>query len=370
MPQNKNHHFVPQFYLRRFGSGGFVAAFNLAARKHIARASIAGQCQRPYLYGKDQSVEAQLTAIEGLAARVIRDAVDDLRLPVVPSEADAALLRFLSYQWGRTPAAGAAANAMATKMARAIFKAPGVVPEDLRHHIDDVEVRHVEPVMFSLQLAASIGPTLLDLQKCILVNETGLEFITSDAPVVMHNSWCEGVTWQGTTGFASAGLQVVLPLSPRRALLLFDRDVYAVGCRQAPVAVGIKESRDVEALNAMQMSTAQNSLYYSGHAATAASIDGLPTTWWKPAEASVAVNRALDEENKSQLVHLFRRSEARLRVSFLRLLKKATRVPLKERSNKYREVAMAVDEALRGPRHERYESPASAVGKVWKTVSD
>ena len=65
MPQNKNHHFVPQFYLRRFGSDRFVAAFTLAGRRHVPRASIAGQCQRPYLYGKDPAVEAKLSAIEG-----------------------------------------------------------------------------------------------------------------------------------------------------------------------------------------------------------------------------------------------------------------------------------------------------------------
>lgn len=255
-------------------------------------------------------------------------------------------------------------------MARAVLKAPGAIPDELRGHVDEVELRHRDPVGFSLAIARSLAPLLLDMRMCVLVNETDLEFITSDAPIVMHNAWCEGVDWQGTTGFASAGLQVVLPLSPTRALLLFDRDVYAVGCRQAPVDVVLKTTRDVEAVNALQMSVAQDNLYYSGDEATARCIESLPQSWWQAAEATVAVQRALDDENRSQLVHMYRRSPARLPLSFLRVLKKATRVPLRERPRAYRPMALAVDERLRGSRRERYEAPATAVGRVWKLVRD
>jgi hypothetical protein len=74
--QNKNHHFVPQFYLRRFGADRFVALYNIARGQHVPRASIAGQCQRPYLYGKDQVIEKALCELEGAAARIIADIVE------------------------------------------------------------------------------------------------------------------------------------------------------------------------------------------------------------------------------------------------------------------------------------------------------
>lgn len=211
---------------------------------------------------------------------------------------------------------------------------------------------------------------LLDLHKVILVNETELEFITSDAPVIMHNAWCEGVTWQGTTGFASSGLQILLPLSPRRALLMFDRDVYAVGCKQAPVTVDIMNAADVEAINAMQMTTTQGNIYYSGDARTASSIDRLPRSWYQPAGTSVAVQRAIDDDAGSQLVHLYQKVVARLPLSFLRVKKKASSVPLKQRARQYRQLALAVDEMMRGLREQRYAAPETAIGRVWKGVPD
>jgi len=368
--QNKNHHFVPQFYLRRFGTGRFVALYNVARDHHVPTASIAGQCQKPYLYGKDQVVEKALCELEGDAARITGDMIEHLRLPATPSKEDAAVLRFISYQWGRTPAAGESANAIVTKLSRAILKAPGAVPDDLKKHIDDVQVRHADPVLFSLRLAGSLGPMLLDLYKVILINEAEIEFVTSDAPVVMHNAWCEGVTWQGTTGFASSGLQVLLPLSPRRALLLFDRHVYAVGCKQAPVTVSVKSIRDVEAINAMQMTTTQGNIYYSGEARTAASIGQLPKVQAQSAGDTVAVQRALDAEGGSQLIHLYRKVEARLPLSFLRVKKAAAGVPLRERARQHRPLALAVDEVMRGPREQQYSSPDAAVGRSWKAVQD
>ncbi len=57
MPHNKDQHYVPQFYLRNFGVGDSIALFNLKRRVHVDCASIPGQCQRAYLYGKDGPVE-------------------------------------------------------------------------------------------------------------------------------------------------------------------------------------------------------------------------------------------------------------------------------------------------------------------------
>ncbi len=72
MANNKNHHFVPQFYLRRFGSNGRVALYNLDSKRHIPQASIAGQCQRAHLYGRDQRVESAPERVNAFETRVLR----------------------------------------------------------------------------------------------------------------------------------------------------------------------------------------------------------------------------------------------------------------------------------------------------------
>ena len=75
MPQNKEHHFVPQFYLRNFGVRNSISLFNIPARRHIRRASIAGQCQRSYLYGKDGKIEGVLAEAEGRACNSIQTVI-------------------------------------------------------------------------------------------------------------------------------------------------------------------------------------------------------------------------------------------------------------------------------------------------------
>lgn len=368
MAQNRNHHFVPQFYLRRFGGDRSVAVFNLDQKRLIPNASIAGQCQRAHLYGKDASVESALASLEADAAPVIRRMLESLRPPVFPSAEDASLLNFITYQWARTPAAGETADALATKMARAALRFDKRLPDEARARINEFELRYRNSVLFSLDVARTMTPLLADLWKCLLVNQTGVEFITSDAPVVLHNTWAERETRMGTTGFASSGLQVLLPLSPRHLLLLFDRDVYAIGCKQAPHAYELKDQRDIEALNAMQLAVCHRNLYFSGDPATAASIDRLPGHWRQPPEAGVVVRRAVSEDGKSQIMHSFRRTQARLNLSVLRILRKARSVPADERARRHRDAAVAVDEHLRGPRAQRYRAPRSP--GPWFGVAD
>lgn len=71
MPDNKDQHFNPQFYLRNFSAdenGRSIHLYNIARAKCIFGASIAGQCSRPYFYGKDGRVESGLAMLEDAAA--------------------------------------------------------------------------------------------------------------------------------------------------------------------------------------------------------------------------------------------------------------------------------------------------------------
>lgn len=368
MSSLRNHHFVPQFYLRRFGTGNSIAVFNLDHSRLIPKASIAGQCQKSRLYGKDPAVEVALSKLEADVAPVIRRAVEKQELPKFPSKEDASLLHFITYQWRRTPAAGEEVDTLTTKMAQAVLRFTSDLPDSAKAAIPGVQIKHQNPVLFSMSIASRLGPILADLWKCLLINHSAVEFITSDAPVVLHNLWAESVTHMGTTGFASAGLQVLLPLSPRHLLLLQDRDVYAFGCRQSPDRFDLRDVRDIEALNAMQLSVANQNLYFSGDAATKASIERLPREWREGTEKTVVVRRAIDEGGTSQIVHTFRRSSAKLRLSKLRIVKKAARVPVAERGRVYRPLAVAADEELHGPREARYQHPSSA--GPWKLVDD
>src|SRR3569832_1398994 len=103
MPPNKRHHFVPQFYLRNFGVEDSIALYNVSRRRHVRTASIRGECQRSYLYGKDPSVEAALAQMEGMACNAIRRVITTELVPADTSDDFFSLIAFVAFQHGRTP---------------------------------------------------------------------------------------------------------------------------------------------------------------------------------------------------------------------------------------------------------------------------
>lgn len=363
MPHNKAQHYVPQFYLRNFGVGNSVALFNLKRRTHFDSASIPGQCQRPYLYGKDGPVEPLLTEIERRAANAIRDIVAQSTISDDP-EAYVALIRFIVIQHGRTPLAAAIFNRMSTKMSRAILRTPGVLKPELREHVDGVGVEWKMPEVEGVRIALTTGHLLLDLTATLLVNETNTDFITSDCPAVLFNPWCRGWKAGGVTGWACAGLQVYLPLSPRHILLLWNPEIYSMsgGPRRE---LRISHPRDVYGLNAVRLLSVQSNLYYRPDAATAKAIDALPFHWHSDRVEALRLHRAHSDEDDSYLMHFYEEQpDVKLDLSFLDVRREMRRVPLAQRARTWRPRAMAADRAFG---LERHSAPPTGA-RTWRVI--
>lgn len=92
-----------------------------------------------------------------------------------------------------------------------------------------------------------------DLGLLVVVNDTDSEFVTSDNPVVMINN---GFPRHLHMGLYDSGLLVVLPLSPERGIVLYDRATYrgkkVVKCT----------TNDVHTMNLFQACNARNNLYF------------------------------------------------------------------------------------------------------------
>lgn len=342
------HHFVPQFYLRNFGTGKSIALYDMDTRTHIRCASIRGQCQRSHLYGKDVTVEKALGAIERMAASAIAGIIATDLPPEIWSESHVNLVRFAALQYCRTPAAGAAYTALATKMTRAL------VPESMRESANSVEVSHEAPVLKMMATVLQAGYVLLDLDMKVFVNNTDVEFITSDSPTVLFNQWACGVRGWGVVGLASQGLQVFLPLSPRHVVLLYDREIYAVG-RDGSLTVELGNVRDVVGINRLQVPAAAKSLYYSGDPATAETVGNLPfkLRLKRPLDPTVLRAEEVGRQN-SELITAYREMpNLKLNTSKIRVRSSASKVSIQDRVF-YREAAMRAREELEGPKGERY----------------
>src|SRR5262245_44200254 len=101
MPDNKNQHFVPQFYLRNFSIDVHrrsIALVNLARGNYVPAASIKSQCSRDYWHGDpDPEFEGYVTSIEGIGAAAIKHTVLSERVHQIRT-----LKKLVMFQLGRT----------------------------------------------------------------------------------------------------------------------------------------------------------------------------------------------------------------------------------------------------------------------------
>lgn len=354
MPERKVQHFVPKFYLRRFSkTGKSVAAFIIASSKSVPDASIAAQCQLDYTYGRDGGIEDWLGKLESIVAPILDGLVKTAQFPPVFSEENLFLLLFLAVQSARTPVAAAEIRRLVDMCVRETLRERPDTPTELRQRLDDFEFidsNASATYARALQAAATQAPTLLDLQRCLVRNTTGLEFVTSDAPVTFHNSWCRDVLDGSGLGFASQGLQVFLPLGPRHGLLLFDPMVYAFRCKQRPTVVAIDDARDVAALNTLQFHSAEHTIYYSGCSRTLDSVRSNDRSRRVAPSNRLEVTH-VDFGSSAQMVRWQRRRAVHAELRFLRVLKRARSTPVATRPRFPRAMAEETMRALEQTSH-------------------
>lgn len=337
----REHHFVPQFYLRSFSADGRrITLFNVKRGTLIHQASIKHQCSRRNFYGFAPDLEGSFSKVEGVTSQIIRRIRESDTLPVSGSEDRNVLLMFVVLQYLRTTSASRPIDIMTDYYAKTILagkaQARGI-------DLEKFTIKQRDSVALPLSAAANVLNLAADLKMHLYVSRAGVEFMTSDAPVVLHNQYCEGVDFQGVLGWACRGLQVFIPLSPSHLLLLFDGGVYKVGNSHRGSEVSeLTELRDLNQFNLLQMLNAQENVYVRGsrdgqqleHACRLAAARR-PTTRTRIVETE---HVEIDDQHLSSLVHHYEPLlPVELSVSDIRVRRDARRTPLFERSMLYRD---------------------------------
>lgn len=346
MPNNKDQHFVPRFYLRNFGSGNSIGMFNIQRRRHLPNASIPGQCQRAYFYGRDSLIDDRLRLLETSSGRIIRNIISSGQLPACNHDDYITLVEFVAVQLGRTPDAIEIARKTRRKLGEAYMKVATALKGDKVP--DLLSLQDADPLRLlteSVQLYEEIYPLFLDLRPLLLVNRTSDPFITSDFPVVLHNPWCRGWTGSGVHGVMKSGLIVELALSPWHALLLFDSEVYMTSAGRESVI--LVDHRDVKTLNAMRLLGADSNLYYKNDTNSAKLIDDLPFGWHKRRSELVRISVYHSQEDNSYLVSNFlEQPDVRVQLRCLRVAPRQAKLSLVERINSIRVGSRLIEQRL------------------------
>ncbi len=321
--QGREHHFVPQFYLRGFSSDGHsVTCFNLARNKCIAHAGIKHQCSKRNFHSFLPGLEALLGELEGRASTVLGGIRRTQTIPPIGSQERLWLVTFVVFQKMRTTRAARMSDAMS---------------EHLRELMPNVESDRVPAIAIPLSLANNMVPAAADLSIHLFRNDTSAEFVTSDAPVIIHNQYCEGIDYRGVNGWNCRGLQVFFPISPRELLLMFDPAIYKVGAaHKGSHVTNLLRAEEIDQFNAFQILNAEHNVYFKNGDASfrAASqcqrlLSVRPKGRWKFVETE---SMPKSDGGTGAILHSFEPLlPIRLRVEAISIRKKARQAPLAQR---------------------------------------
>ncbi|WP_188148881.1 DUF4238 domain-containing protein [Haloferax sp. AS1] len=130
---------------------------------------------------------------------------------------------------------------------------------DLEDTVFEQTVQDVHHFMMLHGILAPIG--MYGLDCVVLENETEIELITSEAPVVFANPCFKDTRRLTYTGMGDAGLQVYCPLSPRLCLLFYDPKTYLVQDNREWHA-SLADEQDVRVLNLLQILSTDTFVLY------------------------------------------------------------------------------------------------------------
>jgi Protein of unknown function (DUF4238) len=338
-----NDHYVPQFYFRNFAPDraelpdsperGSIRLINLVRRKYVPAASIKGQCKKAGFHDYKPGLEAALGQLEGLAASAIRGVIEANVPPQPRSAGHQALAVFTGIQRSRTFSAAEIADKMADRMFKVAYESdPRLEGIEPSHY----EIRTEHPIAIPLMMAARCAPVVMQLGLHVFINETSEEFVTSDNPVVAHNQYCEGISYQGVLGWNCSGIQILFPISPRQLIFFYDKKVYAASAKDEHRTSRIVNAAEIRNLNAFQIVTARENIYFRSETMVGillAQIQQLDSRRKLKRQITVQTSPVARGDATSELMHQFERMlPLKFCVSSIKIKRSMRRISLNRRA--------------------------------------
>ncbi len=264
---SQNQHYVPRFYLRHFSKDQKNLLIYILNQEKFISGPLDKQCAKINFYSKNPKVEEVFSQYEGKISRTMVDIIKNGSFVNLSKEDYFELLAFILWQSGRTRSAASTVTEGVNRMFDYIkpamindekFVKANISPESIKN----AKLVHPHPALFSSLCGLTAAQLLVDLQMVLMVNNTEVEFITSDAPVVFFNSFFNQTSLGGVIGIASKGLQIFYPISPRYMIFLYDPSYYAINFDKK-FTFKIKKPKDVRRINVLQILNCENSIYYT-----------------------------------------------------------------------------------------------------------
>lgn len=271
MAEYKNQHYVPQYLLRGWTNNERVPVYNLENEQEYPPTSISNLCSEDYFYG-GPDMEKSMGGLEELHAGIINKLRDGRAFN---SLTDTEILHFCIFvllQRNRTKQRKEETEELIDNIAKEYIELkvesgevdpelPG--GENALDLLEDFKITHEAPLSYPMLQALTGVDLIIDLEVAILENETNLEFVISDHPVVHDNRRFKDEMDRFLVGIQNRGLQIFIPISDEIQIMLYDPAAYFVDySNEEERRVIVSSETTVQGLNDLQMINAFESIYY------------------------------------------------------------------------------------------------------------
>ncbi len=269
---------MPQFYLTKFTINDQIQAYNLKTKRSNSM-NCREVCSRDYFYAQMPSIERAFSGMEGESNRIISNIIKENNLSKITKEEYCLLLFFISFQYARTLRGKQEAeqyfNGVSDFVFRSFiekniekFKEKGIEKE----YLDKCSIAVNGPIhAFAMKSIMERGPFLIrDLKPILFINSSRRDFIISDNPIVLYNSFFNNprghflYPFNSTTGLQSPGLQIFWPLDTKHMLVLYDEKFYNFR-KTSKRYVEIHLEDDIDALNSLQFFNCSDNIFFADH---------------------------------------------------------------------------------------------------------
>jgi hypothetical protein len=220
--ENRKHHYVPQFILRNFASSGqeHLHAFD-KSNGNTFKIAVGDAAAEKGFYSFDTDevkgcAEEFFTDIETKASPLVQKIVSDQKLPKLSSKHKAVLAVLMVSQMLRSKNHRAISGQI-VDMVRDLAVSEGT-PEFIEWVGENDKEKEKQMAIMSLKdQLLDLTPALADKDIFLYLSNPADPLLIGDSPLTRMNTINQSRLY-GTTGLASQGVEIYLPLSPHLAL--------------------------------------------------------------------------------------------------------------------------------------------------------
>ncbi len=252
MDITKRQHYIPRFLLKEFSPDSKHEKINiylLKQNKFIPNAKLYNQACQDYLYGEDQVLENVYSQLENKVSPLLRKI--NCNGLFFSDEEKAWIQTFVLFQNFRTPEASLKIKDITNGLINE-------VPQLSKRYGNNI-LGVQNNFYFLFKIASESIYVIADLRIDILTAPSECYFIIGEHPVIVLNPILYEKQWMsGKESIASKGAIVILPISDRKALILYDHEMYRLKKRNGQIEIS---DNDIELLNYCQFLYSSNCIY-------------------------------------------------------------------------------------------------------------